>query len=71
VVPVDRLDAVVTEWVDAIRLGKAAFHDQLALGEPAAYKKGTAVLVNNATRDDAREGIAAFLAKRRPKWTGS
>ena len=79
VVPVDGLDAVVTEWAEAIRassplvigLGKAAFHDQMALDEPAAYIKGAAAMVDNATRADAREGISAFLAKRRPTWTSS
>jgi enoyl-CoA hydratase/carnithine racemase len=79
VVPLEGLDAVVGEWADAIkstsplvvRIGKAAFYDQLALDEPAAYLRGTAVMVDNATRLDAQEGIGAFLAKRRPTWTGS
>ena len=78
VVPLDQLDAVVGEWADAIksasplvvRIGKAAFYDQLALNEPSAYIRGTAVMVDNATRLDAQEGIGAFLAKRRPNWTG-
>ena len=79
VVPVEGLDAVVREWTDAIksssplavRIGKAAFYDQLSLDEPSAYARGTAVMVDNATRHDAQEGIGAFLAKRRPGWTGS
>jgi enoyl-CoA hydratase/carnithine racemase len=79
VVPTDGLDAVVSEWAEAIkasspmviRIGKAAFYDQLALDEPSAYLRGTAVMVDNATRLDAQEGIGAFLAKRRPIWSGS
>jgi enoyl-CoA hydratase/carnithine racemase len=79
VVPTEGLDAVVREWTDAIRasspmairIGKAVFHEQLALDEPSAYTKGTAAMVDNATRDDAQEGIAAFLSKRRPNWTNS
>ena len=79
VVPDGGLDAVVLEWSEAIlaaspltvRIGKAAFYDQLALDEPSAYGRGTAVMVDNALRDDAQEGIAAFLARRRPTWTGS
>jgi enoyl-CoA hydratase/carnithine racemase len=79
VVPPQGLDAVVLEWTNAIlasspltiRIGKAAFYDQLALDEPSAYVRGTEVMVDNATRRDAQEGINAFLAKRRPSWTGS
>ncbi len=79
VVPLEGLDAVIGEWADAIkstsplviRIGKAAFYDQLALDEPSAYLSGTAVMVDNATRLDAQEGIGAFLAKRRPTWTGT
>ena len=79
VVPVDGLDAVVDEWVVAIRasspmvirLGKAAFYEGLALDEPSAYAQATATMIDNATRRDAQEGIAAFLGKRRPEWTGS
>jgi enoyl-CoA hydratase/carnithine racemase len=79
VVPADGLDLVVREWADAIRsaspltvrIGKAAFHDQLGLDERSAYERATAVMVDNAGRLDAQEGIAAFLGKRRPEWTGS
>ena len=70
---------MVREWAGAIRassplvvrIGKAAFYGTLALDEPAAYIGGTAAMVDNATRADVQEGIGAFLAKRRPDWTGS
>jgi enoyl-CoA hydratase/carnithine racemase len=78
VVPVGELDGAVQEYVDAIlasspltiRLGKAAFYGQLALDEPAAYDLATEVMIDNARRADAQEGIQAFLQKRRPVWTG-
>jgi len=78
VVPANGLDLVVREWAEAIlaaspltvRIGKAAFHDQLGLDEPSAYVRATAVMVDNAGRLDAQEGMAAFLGKRRPRWTG-
>ena len=78
VVPADRLDAAVQEYLDAVlaaspltvRLGKAAFYDQLALDEADAYPRATEVMTDNALRRDAQEGIAAFLGKRRPIWTG-
>jgi enoyl-CoA hydratase/carnithine racemase len=78
VVPAAELDAAVGEYVDAIlaaspltvRLGKAAFYDQLALDEATAYARATAVMTDNALRRDAQEGMQAFVQKRRPAWTG-
>jgi len=78
VVPAGDLDAAVREYVEAIlasspltvRLGKAAFYDQLALDEAAAYERATDVITDNAMRHDAQEGITAFLQKRRPSWKG-
>jgi enoyl-CoA hydratase/carnithine racemase len=79
VVPASGLDAVVAEWTSAIlasspvtvRLGKAAFYEQLAMEESAAYKFGTDVMTANALCADAQEGIEAFLQKRRPAWKGA
>jgi enoyl-CoA hydratase/carnithine racemase len=78
VVPPDQLDAAVQEYVAAIlasspltvRLGKAAFYDQLSLDEESAYMRATEVMTDNALRRDAQEGMQAFLHKRRPVWTG-
>jgi enoyl-CoA hydratase/carnithine racemase len=78
VVPADQLDSAVDDYVQAIvasspltiRLGKAAFYDQLALDESAAYERATEVMTDNACRRDAQEGMSAFLQKRRPTWTG-
>jgi enoyl-CoA hydratase/carnithine racemase len=78
VVPAQELDATIQEYVDAIlassplvvRLGKAAFYEQLALSESAAYDEATKVMTANAVCHDAQEGITAFLQKRRPTWTG-
>ncbi len=78
VVPGNGLDAAVREWADAIvgaspltvGLGKRAFYDGLPLDEPTAYARATAVMIDNAGRSDAQEGMAAFLARRRPEWTG-
>jgi enoyl-CoA hydratase/carnithine racemase len=53
-----------------LKLGKAAFYDQLALDETSAYERATGVMTENALCQDAQEGIGAFLQKRRPQWTG-
>jgi enoyl-CoA hydratase/carnithine racemase len=79
VVPADRLDAAVAELVGAIRevspavvrLGKAAFYDQLHLDETAAYGRACKVMTDNAVAADAQEGMRAFLEKRRPHWPGA
>lgn len=76
VVPPEQLDAAVDEWVAAmlaasplvIRLGKAAFYDQLSLDEATAYDRATDVMTDNAGRPEAQEGMTAFLEKRPPVW---
>jgi enoyl-CoA hydratase/carnithine racemase len=78
VVPADGLDEAVRDYVEAIlasspltvRLGKAAFYEQLALSEEEAYEQAVRVMTDNALRCDAQEGMRAFLEKRRPQWTG-
>ena len=51
-----------------VGLGKAAFYAQIDLGQPAAYEYTKTVMTDNAQKEDAREGITAFLGRREPKW---
>jgi enoyl-CoA hydratase/carnithine racemase len=54
----------------AVSTGKRMFYRQLGLDLERAYAYASGVMAENMQGDDAREGIAAFLAKRRPVWKG-
>ena len=46
--------------------GKALVYRQLELGIEAAYADASATIACNFADDDAQEGVAAFLQKRKP-----
>lgn len=52
----------------AVAIGKPAFYQQLEMPLLEAYRYTAAVMVRNMLEADAREGIDAFLGKRRPNW---
>ncbi|MFM8285251.1 MAG: enoyl-CoA hydratase [Planctomycetaceae bacterium] len=56
---------------EVVALGKRAFYRQLPLAESDAYADAVPLITANATHPDAREGIAAFLEKRSPRWSQS
>jgi enoyl-CoA hydratase/carnithine racemase len=53
-----------------VALGKQAFYTQVDLDQPKAYAYAKEVMSMNALAADAQEGIAAFLGKRAPCWSG-
>lgn len=75
-VPPDDLEAdtlalanlVASKLGAAVRIGKRAFYDQLGLPTAEAYAQAGAVMLENMLWRDTEEGIAAFLAKRKPDW---
>ena len=78
VVPDDQLRAATEELADTIAskspmtvaLGKRAFQRGRDLPLIEAYRDASAVMVDNLAAEDAHEGIAAFLERRPPIWTG-
>ncbi|MFP4180666.1 MAG: enoyl-CoA hydratase [Spirochaetaceae bacterium] len=53
-----------------VALGKEAFYRQFQMPQSQAYGYAKEVMSLNATLPDAKEGIAAFLEKRKPRWSG-
>jgi enoyl-CoA hydratase/carnithine racemase len=53
-----------------VGLGKRAFYRQIDLGLDAAYDVCQEVMSENATVEDAQEGMSSFLEKRQPIWRG-
>jgi enoyl-CoA hydratase/carnithine racemase len=72
-VPAGELDAAIERKTAeiaakspaAIRHGKAMFYRQQAMTLQAAYEYAGDVMVRNMMEEDARDGIGAFLSKRR------
>jgi enoyl-CoA hydratase/carnithine racemase len=59
---------IASKSAAAIRVGKRAFHAQLAMDLADAYTHASRIMVENLFDADAKEGIGAFLAKRPPQW---
>ena len=75
-VPAGELGAAVNEMAGAIAakpasvlaLGKQAFYRQLEMPLTEAYAHTSEVITRNLMMDEAREGIAAFIEKRKAEW---
>ena len=52
----------------AIKIGKKAFYRQLEMPLRKAYIYSSKMMTLNMMAMDAKEGISAFLEKRKPKW---
>ena len=51
-----------------IKIGKQAFYKQLEMPLRQAYTYTSKMMTLNMMANDAKEGISAFLEKRKPKW---
>jgi enoyl-CoA hydratase/carnithine racemase len=62
-------EKIISKSNKIIKIGKKAFYKQLEMPIEKAYKYASQVMTENMLARDAKEGITAFLAKRKPKWT--
>ena len=51
-----------------IKIGKKAFYKQSEMNLRQAYKFTSKIMTENMLSMDAKEGISAFIEKRKPKW---
>jgi len=61
---------IATKSSHAIRLGKHMFYRQLAMDLFEAHAYAGEKMACNMESEDAREGIDAFIEKRKPEWKG-
>ena len=79
VVKTSRMDEVTLKMAQiiaakssmTIETGKAAFYQQLNMDLDEAYDYTTSVMAENMMKNDACEGINAFIEKRPPEWSDS
>jgi enoyl-CoA hydratase/carnithine racemase len=62
---------IVARSAHAIRIGKDMFYRQLPMDLSAAYAYAGERMTCNMDSHDAREGIDAFIQKRKPEWKGN
>ncbi|MFT6956794.1 MAG: enoyl-CoA hydratase/carnithine racemase [Halieaceae bacterium] len=61
---------IVAKSALAITIGKNMFYRQLEMNLPEAYAYASERMTCNMDSLDAREGIDAFIQKRKPEWQG-
>jgi enoyl-CoA hydratase/carnithine racemase len=64
----DLLDRVTRGSADSKSIGKQALYAQIDLDQPKAYAYAIEVMAATSQLPDAREGMRAFLEKRKPHW---
>jgi enoyl-CoA hydratase/carnithine racemase len=76
VVPASQLDSATADLLERVTrgsadskgIGKQALYAQIDLDQPKAYAYAVEVMAATSQLPDAREGMHAFLAKRKPQW---
>jgi enoyl-CoA hydratase/carnithine racemase len=62
---------IVAKPASAITLGKEMFYRQLPMDLSDAYAYASERMTCNMDSEDAREGMDAFIQKRKPEWRGN
>ncbi|KJS19809.1 MAG: enoyl-CoA hydratase [Hoeflea sp. BRH_c9] len=78
IMPREYLGQIVMKYAEVIaskspltvKIGKEAFYRQAEMSLEDAYDYTAQVMVENMLARDAEEGMGAFIAKRKPEWTG-
>jgi len=65
------VDRLLARPPAVLALGKRAYYEQLRMSLADAYRLGSAAIVGNMLMDEAKEGIGAFIEKRKPAWRNS
>ena len=76
VVPPAQLDSATSDLLERVTrgsaeskgIGKQALYAQIDLDQPKAYAYAVEVMAATSQLPDAREGMRAFLGKRKPQW---
>lgn len=66
----DLLERVTGSSAEAKGVGKRALYTQMDLDQSKAYDYAIEVMAGASQLPDVREGIAAFMDKRKPRWQG-
>jgi len=65
----DLAETIAAKPSSTVRIGKEAFYRQLELPVSGAYEFAAQVMAENMMEADAKEGIGAFVEKRKPNWS--
>ena len=61
-------ETIASKSSKVVKIGKKAFYKQLEMPLDKAYKYTSKIMSENMMALDAKEGISAFLEKRKPNW---
>ena len=61
-------EKIASKSTMTVATGKKAFYAQAEMDLSEAYKYTSKTMTDNLLKNDAKEGISAFLEKRSPDW---